>query len=84
MLTPVYPGVWSLEYGWMQRQHNGYDCGPYVLNAIMQDVNGLSTAGIPNRNLIRQYLTENITLVSFCPENNPPTTTQRVQQWTAA
>ena len=65
----IFPGVWSLEYRHMQRQHNGYDCGPYVLNAILQDVNGIVTEGIPNCTLLRRYLTESINIVSFCTED---------------
>lgn len=65
LLNIVYPGVWLLEYKNMKLQHNGYDCGPYVLNEIIHEVNGVETEGIPSRNQIRRFLTENINIISF-------------------
>lgn len=67
MLTDIYPGVWLLEYQQIKRQHNGYDCRPYILNTIIHTVNGITSyTGTPSRTLISRYLVENIPLVSFC------------------
>ena len=62
--------IWQLQYKTIRRQHNGYDCGPYILNQILHEVQHTEDQiRQPSRTLIKQYLTENLSLHSFNRED---------------
>lgn len=75
---------WRLEYKEIQYQHNGYDCGPYILNSILHETrNTEDQVGRPSRNTIHRFLTEDIQVDSFNtlnPDNPRPKTNQEHTQ----
>ena len=81
-LQDAYPRVWTLEYQPMTQQHNRYDCGPYVLNRILHEVNRVETDGIPSRIRIKRFLLENINITSF-DQTKRPDIEQRPEKITA-
>ena len=62
---------WSLQHGLMKQQQNGYDCGPYMLAEIQQQLQNFSTPRHwrPNRAAIYSFLTQSTHASFYQPED---------------
>ena len=61
------PQDWTLKYSPMKQQHNGYDCGVYLLAEIKEQItNARAIQGIPSRIKIYEHLHNIQNHTSYC------------------